>query len=164
MDSLGIILIPPRLFLRLSFFLDPEELKSNKQTNNIKTIANGAPRVSRGEDTWHEARPLLQLNLGMQVRDLERMCVTDPCMLLRRKGHRFITLFPPFPFSLLTRPTTKLSQKVNKCVLGASSGSVSSYLISSLISQSIATTAARTPLDQGGATVKKGHSVDSAKT
>ena len=32
--------ISPRLFHRLSFFPDPEEIKSNKQTNNIKNTAN----------------------------------------------------------------------------------------------------------------------------
>ena len=68
--------IPLRLFHILSFFLDPEELKSNKQTNNIKTTVNGAPRVYRGEYTEHEARPLVQLILSIQVRDLERMNIT----------------------------------------------------------------------------------------
>ena len=40
--------LPPRLFHILSFFLGPKELKSNKETNNIKTTVNGAPRVYRG--------------------------------------------------------------------------------------------------------------------
>ena len=77
--------ISPRLFQRLSFFLDPEQIKSNKQTNNIKNTANvalgsplvltlgspleslstnGAPRVYRGEYTWQQMVPLTQLNLS----------------------------------------------------------------------------------------------------
>ena len=65
--------ISPRLFHRLSFFPDPEEIKSNKQTNNIKNTANGAPRVYSGEYTWHQSVILTELNLNMQARDLERM-------------------------------------------------------------------------------------------
>ena len=65
--------ISPRLFHRLSFFLDPEEIKSNKQTNTIKNTANGASRVYRGEYTWHQSVPLTELNLRMQAKDLERM-------------------------------------------------------------------------------------------
>ena len=32
-----------RLFHRLSFFVDPEEIRSNKQTNNIKKTAKVFP-------------------------------------------------------------------------------------------------------------------------
>ena len=35
--------IPPRLFHRLPFFLDHKQLKSNRQTNNIKNTVNGLP-------------------------------------------------------------------------------------------------------------------------
>ena len=72
--------ISPRLFHKLSFFLDPKQIKSNKQTNNIKNTANVAlgspleslftncaPRVCRGEYTWQQTVPLTQLNLSMQV-------------------------------------------------------------------------------------------------
>ena len=78
-SSQGVLftIITPRLFHRLSFFPDPEEIKSNKQTNNIKKTANGAPRVYSGEYTWHQSVILTELNLNMQVRDLERMVFSN---------------------------------------------------------------------------------------
>ena len=41
-------IIPPRLFHRLSFFLDPEEIKSNKtnKRTTLKRLPMVAPRVS----------------------------------------------------------------------------------------------------------------------
>ena len=43
-------IIPPRLFHRLSFFLDPEEIKSNKtnKRTTLKRLPMVAPRVSTG--------------------------------------------------------------------------------------------------------------------
>ena len=87
-------MISPSLFHRLSLFLDPEQIKSNKQRKNIINTANvalgsplvltlgtpleflstnGAPRVYPGEYTWQQTVPLTQLNLSMQARYLERM-------------------------------------------------------------------------------------------
>ena len=83
-------IIPPRLFHRLSFFLDPEEIKSNK-TNKRTTLKRlpmvaplegvrwnpfkpmVAPRVYHGVYTLQETVILTQLNLNMQARDLERI-------------------------------------------------------------------------------------------
>ena len=43
-------IIPPRLFHRLSFFLDPKEIKSNKtnKQTTLKRLPMVAPRVSTG--------------------------------------------------------------------------------------------------------------------
>ena len=84
-------IIPPRLFHRLSFFLDPEEIKSNKtnKRTTLKRLPMVAPRVYHGEYTLQETVILTQLNLNMQARDLERMVNGAP-----REVPQIVPLFP----------------------------------------------------------------------
>ena len=85
-------MLPSTLFLILSFFLNPEQFKSNKQINDITVAVNialGCPLESlpanglhgvlqyHGEYTWHEAQHIDTGNPTSQGRGLERMHMTQ---------------------------------------------------------------------------------------